>query len=111
VTYVITPKTFGRTNRLQLLLGLGTLACFVLPMIFFPLIRPSWAWTSREMVTGLLTWLFIEFWWYVQHNYSLEVDEDSVRVVGGRVAPKRPRSLLERVQPLAVARRHSAGSF
>jgi hypothetical protein len=88
VIYEITPKTFGLTNRLQLLLGLGTLACFVLPMILFPLIRASWAWTSREIVSGLLTWLFIEFCWYVQHNYSLEVDEDSVRVGGGRVVRK-----------------------
>jgi hypothetical protein len=29
-----------------------THATALLPMIIFPLIRPSWAWTSREMVTG-----------------------------------------------------------
>jgi hypothetical protein len=57
-------------------------------MIIFPLIRSSWAWTPREIVTGLLTWLVLEFWWHVQHNYSLEVDDDSVRVVGGRVVRK-----------------------
>jgi len=84
LTYEITPAHFGFTTRLRVLLALGTLA------------RPSWAWTPREIVTGLLTWLFIEFWWYVQHNYSLEVDEDSVRVVGGRVIRKgRVRYLRE----------------
>jgi hypothetical protein len=88
VTYEITPAHFGFTTRLKVLLALGTLACFVLPMIIFPLLRPSWAWTSREMVTGLLTWLFIEFCWYVQHNYSLEVDDNSLRVAGGRVVRK-----------------------
>ena len=88
MTYEITPAHISFTTRLRVLLALGTLACLVLPMIIFPLIRPSWAWTSREMVTGLLTWLFIEFCWYVQPNYSLKVDEDSVSVVGGRVVRK-----------------------
>ena len=55
MTYVITPAHFGFTTRLKVLLALGTLACFVLPMIISPLFRPSWAWTPREMVTGLLT--------------------------------------------------------
>jgi hypothetical protein len=82
MTYEITSKDFGITARLQLFLGVGTLGCFVLPMIIFP------AWSSAEIVSGLVTWLVITFWWYVQHNYSLEVDEDSVRVPGGRVIRK-----------------------
>jgi hypothetical protein len=88
MTYEITPAHFGLTTRLQLLLAVGTLACFVLPMIVFRLIRPSFAWSPREIVTGLLTWLCITIWWYVQHNYSLEVDDSSVCVVGGRAVRK-----------------------
>jgi len=87
-TYKITPAHFGFTTRLQWLLSFGTLACFVLPMIIFPLIRPSWAWTPREIIAGVLTWLFLTFWWYVQHNYSLEVDDNNLRIVGGRVIRK-----------------------
>ena len=81
--YEITPKTFGLTTRLQLLLGVGTtLACFALPMIIFP----PWSW--REIITGLLTWLALTFSWYIEHNYSLEVDDNGVRIVGGRVIRK-----------------------
>jgi hypothetical protein len=86
--YKITPAHVGFTTRLEVLLELGTLACFVLPMLIFPWIRPSWAWTPREIIAGLMTWLFLSFWWYVQHNYSLEVDDNSVRIVGGRVIRK-----------------------
>jgi hypothetical protein len=87
MTYVITPAHFGITTRLKWLLALGSLACFVLPMVIFPLIRPSWAWTPREIVSALLTWLVLEFWWYFQLNYSIEVDDNSVRA-GERVIRK-----------------------
>ena len=87
MTYKITPAHFGITTRLKWLIGLSSLACFVLPMIIFPLIRPSWAWSPRAIVAGLLTWLVLQFGWYFQHNYSLEVHDNSVRV-GGRVVRK-----------------------
>jgi hypothetical protein len=82
MTYEITPEHFGFTTQLKLSLAVGSLACFVLPMIIFP------PWSSREIIAGLLTWLFLEVWWNVKHNYSLEVDDNSVRVVGGRVIRK-----------------------
>jgi hypothetical protein len=85
--YEVTPKHFGFTTRLKLLLAVGSLACFVLPMIIFPLIRASLAWSSREIASGLMAWLALAFWWYVQHNYSIEVDDNSARV-GGRVVRK-----------------------
>jgi hypothetical protein len=39
-------------------------------------------WSSREIVAGLLTWLFLVVWWHVEHRYSLEVDDNSARVGG-----------------------------
>jgi hypothetical protein len=54
----------------------------VLPIIIFP------PWSSAEIIAGLLTWLFLAFYWNVQHNYSLEVDDNRVRVVRGRVIRK-----------------------
>jgi hypothetical protein len=87
MNYEVTPEHFGFTVRLKLLLAVGSLACFVLPMFIFPLIRTSLAWTPREIVSGLVTWLVLAFWWYAQHNYSLEVDDKSARV-GGRVVRK-----------------------
>jgi hypothetical protein len=56
-------------------------------MIIFPLIRPSWAWTPPEIVSALFGWLVLEFWLYFQRNYSLEVDDNSVRA-GDRVIRK-----------------------
>jgi hypothetical protein len=85
--YKVTPEHFGFTTRLKLLLAVGSLACFILPMFIFPLIRTSLAWNSREIISGLVTWLVLAIWWYVQHNYSLEVDDNSARI-GGRVIRK-----------------------
>jgi hypothetical protein len=87
MTYEVTPEHFGFTTRLKLLLAVGSLACFVLPMFIFSLIGTSPAWDLREIVPGLVTWLVLAFWWYVQHYYSLEVDDNSARV-GGRVVRK-----------------------
>jgi hypothetical protein len=88
MTYEVTPADFGFPTRLNVLLGLGTLACFALPPFIWQLIWPSHAWSSWELVPSLLTWLVLEFSWYFQTHYSLEVDEDSVSVVGGRVVRK-----------------------
>jgi hypothetical protein len=54
MTYKVTPEYFGFTTRLKLLLAVGSLSCFVLPMFIFPLIRASLAWNSREIVSGLV---------------------------------------------------------
>jgi hypothetical protein len=87
MTYEVTPEHFGLTTRLKLLFAVGSLACFVIPMFIFPWIHSALAWSSRDIFTGLLTWLLVAIWWYVQHSYSLEVDDNSARV-GGRVIRK-----------------------
>ena len=95
MTYEITPQHFGFTIWRKLLLAVGSLACFVLPMFIFPLIRTSLAWSSREIVAGLLTWLILAFCWYVQHNYSLEVDDNGARVRGRVIRKGHIRYLRE----------------
>jgi uncharacterized membrane protein YoaK (UPF0700 family) len=78
----VTPEHFGLTTGRKWLLAALTLACFVLPMILFP------PWSPPEIITGLLTWLAIGFWLYIQNDYSLEVGDNSVRV-GRTVARKK----------------------
>jgi hypothetical protein len=41
MTYKITAAHFGITTRLAIVLGLASLACFVVPMFLFPWVRPS----------------------------------------------------------------------
>jgi hypothetical protein len=77
LTYEITPQHFGFTPRFRWLSALGVLACYVLLILIFP------PWSTREIVSGLLTLLVLEIWWQAEHNYSLQVDDDSVRA-GGR---------------------------
>jgi hypothetical protein len=45
-------------------------------------------WSPSEIVSGLLTWLVLAFVWHAKHNYSLEVDDNSVRIAGGRLTRK-----------------------
>lgn len=87
MTYDVTPEHFGFTTRLKLLLAVSSLSCFVLPMLVFPSANDSLARSLCEIVSGLLTWLGLAFWWYGQHNYSLEMDDNCARV-GGRVVRK-----------------------
>ena len=87
MTYEVTPQHFGFTTRRKLSLAVLSLACFVTPMFIFPWVSASLAWGSREIATGLLTWLALAVWWSLQHNYCLEVDDNSARV-GGRVVRK-----------------------
>jgi hypothetical protein len=82
MTYEITPEHFGVTTRVKILLVVVSLTCFALPMIIFP------PWSLGAIITGLMTWLFLGVYWYFDHNFSLEVGDDSVRVVGGRVIRK-----------------------
>ena len=88
MTYEVTPVDFGFPTWLNVLLGLGTLTCIALAMYILQLIWPSHAWSWWELVPSLLTWLVLEFSWYFRTHYSLEVDDNSVRVVGGRVVRK-----------------------
>jgi hypothetical protein len=88
MTYEVTPADFGFPTWLNVLLGLGTLTCIALAMYILQLIWPSHAWSWWELVPSLLTWLVLEFSWYFRTHYSLEVDDNSVRVVGGRVVRK-----------------------
>jgi hypothetical protein len=70
MTYEITPEHFGFTSRLKLLLAVGSLACSVVPMLTFPLIRASLAWSPVDIVAALLTWIGLAFYWYAQHSYT-----------------------------------------
>jgi hypothetical protein len=94
----INPQHFGLTTGRLLLLAVGSLACFVLPMIIFS------AWSFREIITGLLTRLVLGFWWYMQHEYSIEVNESNVRS-GGRVARKWHIRYLREIDHLFGGRR------
>lgn len=88
MTYEITPAHFGLTTRLQLLLGLGTLACFILPIFIWLLLWPSPPWSWRVLIPVLVTWAALEISWYFQIHYSLEVDDNSLRLAGGRAVRK-----------------------
>jgi hypothetical protein len=95
MTYEVTPEHFGFTIRLKLLLAASSLGFFVLPMFIFSLIGTSLAWDLREIVPSLVTWLVLAFWWYGQHSYSLDVDDDSARVGARMVRKGYVRYLLE----------------
>jgi hypothetical protein len=59
-------------------------------------------WTPREIVSAPLTWLFLTFYWYVQHNYSLEAGDDAVRVVDGVVNGRITSKSQSIVWPIVV---------
>lgn len=87
MTYEIGPKHFGLTTGRQLLFAVGSLACFALVMFVPSWINASNPWSWRDASTSLLTWFFLEIWFYWQYCYSIEVDENSVRS-GWRVVRK-----------------------
>jgi hypothetical protein len=97
--YEISPKHFGFTARRQSLFAVGSLACFAL-LVFVPSwMSASYPWSWRDVCTALLTWFFLEIWWYWQYSYSIEVDENSIRS-GRRVVRKEHIRYLREIDPL-----------
>jgi len=84
VKYRITPEHFGYTLRLKLFLGVGSLGCFALPAIAYSLMSISQDRIWIDALSSLLTWLVFVVWWTLENNYSLEVNDNDIRV-GGRV--------------------------
>lgn len=98
MTYEITPEHFGFTKGRKVLLAIGLLACFTVGLPFLKwitnLLRPNsswvsppWHWTEKEILTYVLMFGFFALWWSSENNYSLGMDDNSVRV-GGRVVRK-----------------------
>ncbi len=98
MTYEITPEHFGFSKWRQLFLAVFFLACLTLGPVFLVwiinLLWPGakwasdpWHWEEREVFGCVIGEAVFAFEWSYSHNYSLEIDEDSVRV-RGRVVRK-----------------------
>ena len=90
MTYEIRPRDFGFTIPRQLLLAVGTLACFGLGMLLAPGTP-----TSRDILFALLAWVLFTMWWYYDHHYYLEINDHDARVGGRVVREGRVRYLRE----------------
>ena len=98
MTYEITPEHFGFTTRRKSLLSVGFLVCVTLLPAFLKWIAnllwpdstwvsPPWHWTERDLYTYVFMGVAFALWWSSAYNYSLEIDDNTVRV-GGRVVRK-----------------------
>lgn len=93
--YKVTPEHFAFTIWLKLLLATGSLALLTLPLLVFSFIGGMRSWSWRDMGSDLVTWLLLAFWWHLRYNYSLEVNDDSIRVDGRVVRKGHVRYLQE----------------
>jgi hypothetical protein len=102
--YEISPKQFGLTTARQLLFAVGALAGFALVVFAPSWISASYPWRWRDVVTALLTWLLLVVWSYGLRNYSIDVDENSIRS-RGRVVRKGHTRYLREIYSLFGGRR------